>query len=29
MYFAMIRDPDGNIILLSGDLEENRTTKAG
>ena len=23
MYFAMIKDPDSNIILLSGDLEEN------
>lgn len=23
MYFAMINDPDGNTILLSGDLEEN------
>jgi predicted lactoylglutathione lyase len=23
MYFAMINDPDGNTILLSGDLTEN------
>ena len=23
MYFAMINDPDGNIILLSGDLKAN------
>jgi len=23
MYFAMIKDPDGNTILLSGDLEEH------
>ena len=23
MRFAMIADPDGNVILLSGDLEEN------
>ena len=22
MYFAMIKDPDGNTILLSGDLKE-------
>jgi predicted lactoylglutathione lyase len=28
MYFALINDPDGNIILLSGDLEENETSKA-
>jgi predicted lactoylglutathione lyase len=26
MYFAMIRDPDGNTILLSGDLEETQTS---
>jgi predicted lactoylglutathione lyase len=26
MYFAMINDPDGNIVLLSGDLEENKTS---
>jgi predicted lactoylglutathione lyase len=24
MYFAMINDPDGNTILLSGDLKEDR-----
>jgi predicted lactoylglutathione lyase len=24
MYFAMINDPDGNTILLSGSLEENK-----
>jgi predicted lactoylglutathione lyase len=29
MYFAMINDPDGNTILLSGDLEENKTSKEG
>lgn len=29
MYFAMINDPDGNIILLSGDLEENESSKEG
>lgn len=27
MYFAMINDPDNNTILLSGDLEENKSTK--
>ena len=27
MYFAMINDPDGNTILLSGDLKENETSK--
>jgi uncharacterized glyoxalase superfamily protein PhnB len=27
MCFAMINDPDGNTILLSGDLEENETSK--
>lgn len=26
MYFAMINDPDGNIILLSGDLKANEAT---
>jgi catechol 2,3-dioxygenase-like lactoylglutathione lyase family enzyme len=29
MRFAMIKDPDGNIILLSGDLKESETPKAG
>ena len=29
MYFAMINDPDGNIILLSGDLEKNETSNKG
>src|SRR5712692_10462437 len=29
MYFAMIKDPDGNTILLSGDLEENEASKDG
>ena len=29
MYFAMINDPDGNTILLSGDLEENEAAKEG
>jgi predicted lactoylglutathione lyase len=28
MYFAMIKDPDGNIILLSGDLEANQASEA-
>jgi predicted lactoylglutathione lyase len=27
MYFAMITDPDGNTILLSGNLDENGTSK--
>lgn len=27
MYFAMITDPDGYTILLSGDLEENKHSK--
>ncbi len=26
MYFALITDPDGNTILLSGDLEANETS---
>ncbi|MGH2495234.1 MAG: VOC family protein [Ktedonobacteraceae bacterium] len=26
MCFAMINDPDGNIILLSGDLKANKTS---
>ncbi len=29
MYFAMINDPDGNTILLSGNLEEKGTSKEG
>lgn len=29
MYFAMINDPDGNVILLSGDLGENESSKEG
>lgn len=29
MYFAMVNDPDGNTILLSGDLEENKTSQEG
>lgn len=29
MYFAMVNDPDGNTILLSGDLEENKPSKEG
>ncbi len=29
MYFAMVNDPDGNTILLSGDLEEHETSKEG
>ena len=29
MYFAMITDPDGNTILLSGDLAEKGASKAG
>ncbi|MGI9058218.1 MAG: VOC family protein [Ktedonobacteraceae bacterium] len=29
MYFAMVNDPDGNTILLSGDLEEHKTSKEG
>ena len=29
MYFAMISDPDGNTILLSGDLEKNETSNKG
>jgi predicted lactoylglutathione lyase len=27
MYFAMINDPDGNTILLSGELAENATAQ--
>lgn len=27
MRFAMIKDPDGNVILLSGDLEKNGNSK--
>src|SRR5579859_4787531 len=29
IYFAMINDPDGNTILLSGDMEENESSKEG
>ena len=29
MCFAMIKDPDGNVVLLSGDLEKNQATPAG
>jgi catechol 2,3-dioxygenase-like lactoylglutathione lyase family enzyme len=29
MRFAMINDPDGNVILLSGDLEKNQPAKNG
>ena len=29
MYFAMVKDPDGNTILLSGDLTENTTVHEG
>jgi predicted lactoylglutathione lyase len=29
MYFAMINDPDGNTILLSGDLKENESSHEG
>ena len=28
MYFALINDPDGNTILLSGDLGETEISKA-
>lgn len=28
MYFAMVKDPDGNTILLSGDLEPSQTSGA-
>jgi predicted lactoylglutathione lyase len=27
MYFALVDDPDGNTILLSGDLEDNEVSK--
>ncbi len=27
MYFAMVKDPDGNIILLSGDWRKSETEK--
>lgn len=27
MYFALVNDPDGNAILLSGDLEEHAAAK--
>ncbi len=29
MYFAMVKDPDDNTILLSGDLAENATAQEG
>lgn len=29
MYFAMVNDPDGNTILLSGDLQTNELTSEG
>ena len=29
MYFAMITDPDGNTILLSGEQAESGTSKEG
>ena len=29
MYFAMIKDPDGNVILLSGELEANQAVQEG
>ena len=29
MCFAMVKDPDGNTILLSGDLAENEPVKGG
>lgn len=29
MCFAMVKDPDGNTILLSGDLAENATAQEG
>ncbi len=29
MYFAMVNDPDGNTILLSGALEEHKTLQEG
>ena len=29
MCFAMVKDPDGNTILLSGDLEANKTSQEG
>lgn len=28
MCFAMVKDPDGNIVLLSGDMEKNTPTPA-
>ncbi len=27
MYFAMVNDPDGNTILLSGNLEEHKSSQ--
>ena len=29
MCFALVKDPDGNTLLLSGDLEESETSKEG
>jgi len=29
MYFALINDPDGNTILLSGDLRDPATSHQG
>jgi len=29
MYFALVKDPDGNTILLSANLEENKTSQEG
>lgn len=29
MCFAMVKDPDGNTILISGDLEKNKPSQEG
>jgi predicted lactoylglutathione lyase len=29
MYFAMVNDPDGNTILLSGNLEKHKSSQEG
>lgn len=29
MCFALVKDPDGNTLLLSGDMEENKAAQAG
>ncbi len=29
MCFALVKDPDGNTLLLSGDLEKSEATQAG